>query len=126
MEYRILPHGGEKISVIGLGSGSLAGLEKEMADIIDTAIQNGINYFDIAPSEQAPFFAYAKAFDGRREQIITHHGSCLFCLYGRGKRRSDLFPRYFGNGPDVTAAAEVAAGEFQDFFATCARGNVVY
>ena len=83
MEYRILPHGGEKISVIGLGSGSLAGSEKEMADIIDTAIQNGINYFDIAPSEQAPFFAYAKAFDGRREQIITqmHFGA----VYHSGK-----------------------------------------
>ena len=37
-----------------------------------------------------------------------------------------FFPGIFGNGPDVTAAAEVAAGEFQDFFATCARGNVVY
>ena len=83
MEYRILPHGGEKISVIGLGSGSLAGAEKEMTDIIDTAIQNGINYFDIAPSEQAPFFAYAKAFDGRREQIITqmHFGA----VYHSGK-----------------------------------------
>lgn len=27
MEYRILPHGGEKISVLGLGSGSLSGTE---------------------------------------------------------------------------------------------------
>lgn len=77
MEYRILPHGGEKISVIGLGSGSLAGSEKEMTDIIDAAIQNGINFFDMAPSEQLPFFSYAKAFDGRREQVITqmHFGA---------------------------------------------------
>ena len=49
MEYRTLPHGGEKISVIGLGSGSLSGSEKEMIDVIDIAIQNGINYFDMAP-----------------------------------------------------------------------------
>ena len=34
MEYRILPHGGEKISVIGLGSGSLAGTEQEMTQVI--------------------------------------------------------------------------------------------
>lgn len=77
MEYRILPHGGEKISVIGLGAGSLTGSEQEMTDVIDAAIRNGINYFDIAPSERAPFFAYAKAFAGRREQILTqmHFGA---------------------------------------------------
>ena len=55
MEYRILPHGGEKISVIGLGAGSLTGSEQEMTEVIDAAIQNGINYFDIAPAEQALF-----------------------------------------------------------------------
>ena len=50
MEYRFLPHGGDKISVIGLGSGSITGTEQEMVDIINTAIEKGINYFDMAPS----------------------------------------------------------------------------
>ena len=36
-----------------------------------------------------------------------------------------LFPCVLGNGPDITAAAEVAAGELEDFFATCAGCNVV-
>ena len=83
MEYRTLPHGGEKISVIGLGSGSITGTEQEMTAVIDAAIQSGINYFDMAPSEQAPFFAYAKAFEGRRDQIITqmHFGA----IYEGGK-----------------------------------------
>ena len=83
MEYRVLPHGGEKISVIGLGAGSLSGTEKEMAELLDAAIQGGINYFDIAPSVRAPFFAYAKAFEGRRDQIITqmHFGA----IYPSGK-----------------------------------------
>ena len=83
MEYRVLPHGGEKISVIGLGAGSLSGTEEEMAALLDTAILGGINYFDIAPSVRAPFFAYAKAFDGRRDQIITqmHFGA----IYPSGK-----------------------------------------
>ena len=77
MEYRTLPHGGEKISVIGLGAGSLTGTEEEMTAVLDAAIQGGINYFDIAPSVRAPFFAYAKAFEGRREQVITqmHFGA---------------------------------------------------
>ena len=83
MEYRILPHGGEKISVIGLGSGSITGSEQEMTAVIETAMENGINYFDIAPSERTPFFAYAKAFDGRREQFMTqmHFGA----VYHSGK-----------------------------------------
>lgn len=83
MEYRTLPHGGEKISVIGLGSGSLSGTQQEMADVISAAMDNGINYFDMAPSLQAPFFAYAKAFEGRREQVITqmHFGA----VYAGGK-----------------------------------------
>ncbi len=83
MEYRILPHGGEKISIIGLGSGSLTGTKQEMTDIISAAIDNGINYFDMAPSEKAPFFAYANAFAGCREQIIMqmHFGA----VYSNGK-----------------------------------------
>ena len=83
MEYRILPHGGEKISVIGLGSGSITGSEQEMTAVIETAMENGINYFDMAPSEQAPFFAYARAFDGRRDQVMTqmHFGA----VYHSGK-----------------------------------------
>lgn len=54
MEYRILPHGGEKISVIGLGSGSITGTEQEMTAVLEAALQNGVNYFDMAPSERAP------------------------------------------------------------------------
>jgi len=83
MEYRTLPHGGEKISVIGLGSGSISGTEAEMVNVIDAAIENGINYFDLAPSEQAPFFAYAKLFAGYRDKIITqmHFGA----VYHGGK-----------------------------------------
>lgn len=83
MEYRVLPHGGERISVIGLGSGSITGTEQEMTAVIDAAIENGVNYFDMAPSVQAPFYAYANAFAGRREKIITqmHFGA----VYNDGK-----------------------------------------
>ena len=77
MEYRVLPHGGEKISVIGLGAGSLSGTKEEMVSLINRAIEGGINYFDLAPSVEAPWFAYAEAFTGRREQILTqmHFGA---------------------------------------------------
>ena len=67
----------------GLGSGSLSGTEQEMTAVIEATIENGINYFDIAPSERTPFFAYSKAFTGRREKIITqmHFGA----VYSSGK-----------------------------------------
>ena len=83
MEYRKLPHGGEKISVIGLGMGSVTGTEEEIVCLLNTAIENGVNFFDLAASEEAPYHAYAKAFEGRREQLITqmHFGA----VYDNGK-----------------------------------------
>lgn len=83
MEYRTLPRGGDRISVIGLGAGSLSGTKKEMTAVIDAAIENGINYFDLAPSVEAPWYAYAEAFSGRREKVITqmHFGA----IYTGGK-----------------------------------------
>ena len=93
MIYRMLPHGGEQISVIGLGSGSLSGTEQEMTAVLDTAIQNGVNYFDMAPSEAAPFPAYAKAFSGRRDKIITqmHFGATYKSgKYGWTRKLSEI------------------------------------
>ena len=83
MEYRTLPHGGEKISVIGLGAGSLSGTVEEMAAVIDRAIESGVNYFDLAPSVELPWHAYAEAFSGRRDKVLTqmHFGA----VYGDGK-----------------------------------------
>ena len=77
MEYRTLPHGGEKISVIGLGAGSLSGTKDEIVAVLNAAIENGINYFDLAPSVEAPLHAYAEAFAGRRGKILTqmHFGA---------------------------------------------------
>jgi predicted aldo/keto reductase-like oxidoreductase len=83
MEYRSLPHGGEKISVIGLGGSNIYGSEDEQVAMINAAIESGINYFDLALAVRQPFFALAKAFDGRREQIICqmHFGA----VYQSGK-----------------------------------------
>ena len=44
MEYRTLPHGDEKISVIGLGAGSLSGTKEEMVAVLNSA---GLRYFAI-------------------------------------------------------------------------------
>ena len=54
MQYRELPHGGEKISVIGLGMGSIhEGSEAEIEKTLKLALESGVNYFDMAASEQS-------------------------------------------------------------------------
>lgn len=70
MEYRKIPHGGEPVSVIGLGMGSLhESCEQEIEETVCIAIESGVNFFDMAASAYKPFPAYARAFAGRREKV---------------------------------------------------------
>ncbi len=78
MEYRKLPHGGENISVIGMGS-SVVGAQPE-AKIIETvryALDHGVNYFDMAGGHASIFPAYGKALAGRRREAMlqVHFGA---------------------------------------------------
>lgn len=55
MEYRKLPHGEEQISVIGLGNSSLGGSGVEETErTVAMALENGINYFDMAAGDATP------------------------------------------------------------------------
>ena len=83
MEYRVLPHGGEQISVIGFGGSGLKGSVEEMTSVISAAIDAGVNFFDLALAEAAPFPAYGRAFAGRRDRVLTqmHFGA----VYEDGK-----------------------------------------
>lgn len=78
MEYRKLPHGGEEISIIGLGNSSLgAAGEVETEKTIALALENGVNFFDMAAGDAAPFSAYGRAVAGCREQVYfqVHFGA---------------------------------------------------
>lgn len=67
MKYRVLPHGGESISILGVGASSIqASTEKEIRETIAWAMENGINYFDLASAEAEPFEAYGQALEGIR------------------------------------------------------------
>lgn len=84
MEYRKLPHGPERISVIGLGMGSIhEGDEAEIEKTVRLALDAGINYFDMAASEGKPYACYARALDGRRQAayLQMHFGA----VYDGGK-----------------------------------------
>lgn len=84
MQYRKLPHGDEQISVIGLGMGSIheAG-ETGIEQTVRTAMEHGVNYFDMAASEGTPYPCYARAFAGRRKSVYLqmHFGA----VYDGGK-----------------------------------------
>lgn len=78
MEYRKLPKGTEQISMIGMGTSSIgmAG-EKEIEATMVMALENGINYFDMASSDAEPFEAFGNVLAGRRKDIYfqIHFGA---------------------------------------------------
>ena len=78
MEYRTLPRGNEKISIIGLGNSSLgAAGEEETEKTVVLALENGINYFDMASADEFPFDAFGRAVSGWRDQVYfqVHFGA---------------------------------------------------
>lgn len=78
MQYRTLPHGGEQISILGLGTSSIQeSSEKEIEETIHLAVENGINYFDMASSEAKPFAAYGRALSDCRGNVYfqIHFGA---------------------------------------------------
>lgn len=78
MEYRVLPHGGERIGVIGMGASVIGERpEQEIIDTVRAAYALGVNYFDLAAGHAAVFGAYGKAFEGIRDRVYLqiHFGA---------------------------------------------------
>ncbi|MBU5626119.1 aldo/keto reductase [Oscillibacter sp. MSJ-2] len=78
MDYRKLPHGGEQISILGLGTSSIgmAG-EKDIRATVEMALENGVNFFDMASADAAPFPVYGEAMKGCRDKAYfqIHFGA---------------------------------------------------
>ena len=78
MQYRKLPKGTEEISIIGIGTGYIyVSDEKEIEETVALAIENGINFFDLASSEGNPFAPYGRAMAGCRKDLYfqIHFGA---------------------------------------------------
>ncbi len=80
MEYRKLPHGGEneKFSVLGLGMGGIQNAsDAEIEKTIRTAIERGINFFDLCAGAKNVYEPFGRAIVGQREKIFiqTHFGA---------------------------------------------------
>lgn len=70
MDYRTIPQSGIRVSTIAIGSGSIhEANEKQTAEIIDYAQEQGINLIDMAASYPSPWQHYGVALKGRREQF---------------------------------------------------------
>lgn len=78
MEYRVLPHGGEKIGCIGMGSAVIgARPESEIIATVRAAVERGVNLFDMAGGHATIFEAYGKALKGIRKKVYlqVHFGA---------------------------------------------------
>ncbi len=78
MDYRELPKGTEQISIIGLGNSSLgASGQLEMEKTIELALENGVNFFDLAAGDAAPFSSYGRTVAGCRKKVYfqVHFGA---------------------------------------------------
>ncbi|MDE5558032.1 MAG: aldo/keto reductase [Ruminococcus sp.] len=93
MQYRKLPHGDEKIGVLGLGMGG--GLHKESARniqaVIEKAIENEINFYDLCASGNQIFEPFGKAIHGNREKLYFQmHFGAVFNENGEYEWTRDL------------------------------------
>lgn len=71
MEYRALPHGGGKISTIGIGAGNLyQATPQEIIDIISFGMDQGINLIDTVMYDDSAAEPIAQALKGRRDKMI--------------------------------------------------------
>jgi len=78
MEYRVLPHGGHKIGVVGMGSAVIGRQpHEEMLRTIRRAYELGVNMFDMAGGHGAVFGAYGEALKDVRDKVYlqVHFGA---------------------------------------------------
>ncbi len=78
MEYRNLPHGGERIGVLGLGTGGIQkNTDGDIERIIRTAIDSGINFFDLCGGGENVYAPFGRAIAGQRDRVMfqLHFGA---------------------------------------------------
>ena len=70
MNKRKLPHGEELINPLGIGTASLYQAEAaEIKATFDLAIDQGINFIDLASGGSAVFKPLGEAMKGRRDKV---------------------------------------------------------
>lgn len=78
MEYRNLPHGNEQICTLGIGLGGIQNSSvEEIEQVINEAILNGVNFFDLCCGGKKVYEPFGKAIKDRRDKIMfqLHFGA---------------------------------------------------
>lgn len=78
MEYRKLPHGNEMVSTLGLGMGGIQNSSTdEIQAVIESAIEHGINFFDLCAGGKSVYEPFGRAIKGKREKVYfqLHFGA---------------------------------------------------
>lgn len=91
MEYSILGRTDLKTSIIGLGGEWLNGLsEQETCDVIDTAIDQGINFIDVFMPQAPTRDNIGAALKGRRHKMIIQGHLCTVYEDGQYLRTRNI------------------------------------
>lgn len=91
MRYRKLGRTGISVSEVGLGSEAFVGRDDDFAqELIDTALQAGVNYFDLYNPEPYIRDSMGKAMAGRREQFVIQAHLCSAWMDGQYKRTRNI------------------------------------
>ncbi len=70
MEYRKLPRGGETIGTLGIGMGGIQNApEGEIQAVVEKAVENGINYFDLCAGGYSVYRPFGRAVKGGRDKV---------------------------------------------------------
>ena len=80
MEYRQLPHGSEqeKFSTLGLGMGGIQqASDAEIEQVLRTAIDRGINFFDLCAGARNVYAPFGRGIAGQRDRVFfqLHFGA---------------------------------------------------
>ncbi|MDE6441468.1 MAG: aldo/keto reductase [Clostridia bacterium] len=78
MEYRKLPKGNEHISTLGLGMGGIQNCpQEEIREVIKTAVENGINFFDLCAGGKSVYAPFGEAIKNCRQKVYlqVHFGA---------------------------------------------------
>lgn len=91
MNYRMLGKTGIQVSEIGLGSEAFVNQTEEFAlALVEAALENGVNYFDLYNAEPYVRSNLGKAMAGRREKFILQGHLCSAWIDGQYKRTRDM------------------------------------
>lgn len=91
MNYRTLGRTGIKVGEIGLGSEAFVNQTVEYGvELINTAIDAGVNYFDLYNPEPYVRDAFGKAMEGRREKFVMQAHLCSAWIDGQYKRTRNM------------------------------------